>query len=58
MSKKWRTVSIYKPLIDAIQNLIDEGVILHPNVSAFVNAIIEREYQELSKSKKDPSPKS
>ena len=43
---KWRTVSIYAPLIVNIQRLIDEKVILYSNVNQFANAVLERAYQE------------
>tara|TARA_Y100001938_G_C8100800_1_gene441576 strand:+ start:3220 stop:3396 length:177 start_codon:yes stop_codon:yes gene_type:complete len=43
---KWRTVSVYAPLIENIQKLIDEKVILYSNVNQFANAVIERAYQE------------
>lgn len=43
---KWRTVSVYAPLIANIQRLIDEKVILYSNVNQFANAVIERAYQE------------
>ena len=43
---KWRTVSVYAPLIENIQRLIDEKVILYSNVNQFANAVIERAYQE------------
>ena len=47
MAKKWRTISIYLPLCNKIQSLIDSGVILYPNVGQFVNAIVQREVEKI-----------
>ena len=43
---KWRSVSVYAPLVKKIEELIDEGHILYSNVNQFINAEVERAYQE------------
>lgn len=44
---KWRTVGIYAPLVKEIERLIDEGHIMYSNASQFINAAVERAYQEV-----------
>lgn len=44
---KWRGVSIYEPLMKEVEKLIDEGVILLPNASQFVQSVVEREVNRL-----------
>ena len=43
---KWRSVSVYSPLCKEIQKLIDEEKILFSNINQFVNAVVERAYNE------------
>ena len=43
---KWRSVSVYAPLCKEIQKLIDEEKILFSNINQFVNAVVERAYNE------------
>ena len=46
---KWRSVSVYAPLVREIQKLIDEEKILYSNINQFVNAVVERAYNETLK---------
>ena len=43
---KWRTVGVYAPLVKKIEQLIEDGHILYSNASQFINAAVERAYQE------------
>jgi len=45
---KWRSVSIYSPLVEKIEQLISDKVILYSNVNQFMNAVIEREVSRIS----------
>lgn len=43
---KWRSVSVYAPLVKKIEKLIDNEVILYSNPNQFINAIVERAVQD------------
>jgi len=43
---KWRSVSVYAPLVKKIEEMIEEGHILYSNANQFINAAVERAYQE------------
>ena len=43
---KWRSVSVYAPLVKKIEEMIQDGHILYSNVNQFINAAVERAYQE------------
>lgn len=53
MTVKWRTVSIYKPLSTKIEQMIESGEILYPNVGQFINAVVERSVQEILNNQND-----
>ncbi len=44
---KWRSVSVYAPLMKRIEQLIEDEVILYSNANQFVNAVVERAFQEI-----------
>ena len=43
---KWRSVSVYAPLVKKIEQLIEQEVILYSNANQFINAVVEKAYQE------------
>ncbi len=44
---KWKSVSVYAPLISKIESLIKEEIILYSNPNQFVNAVVERALTEI-----------
>ncbi len=46
-SGKWKSVSVYAPLISKIELLIKEEIILYSNPNQFVNAVVERAITEI-----------
>jgi len=40
---KWRTVSVYEPLMKKVDEAIELGIILLPNSAQFVNSVVEKE---------------
>ena len=46
---KWKSVSIYSPIITKIEELIAKEIILYSNPNQYCNAVIERALMEIIK---------